>query len=107
MTKYYRTPHLVYDCKYHVIFCPKYRRCILINGLDELVKSVFLKIAEQKDFQIIEMEVMPDYELHPGLKAVFRRAHAGVRPIAGAPSPQHLDQKRFYCHGRVRLPGNS
>ena len=61
MTKYYRTPHLVYDCKYHVIFCPKYRRNILVNGLDELVKSVFLKIAEQKDFQIIEMEVMPDH----------------------------------------------
>ena len=61
MTKYYRTPHLVYDCKYHVIFCPKYRRGILINGLDELVKSVFLKIAEQKNFQIVEMEVMPDH----------------------------------------------
>ena len=60
-TKYYRTPHLVYDCKYHVIFCPKYRRRILVNGLDELVKTVFRKIAEQKGFQIIEMEVMPDH----------------------------------------------
>ena len=60
-TKYYRTPHLVYDCKYHVIFCPKYRRKILVNGLDELVKTVFRKIAEQKGFQIIEMEVMPDH----------------------------------------------
>ena len=47
-TKYYRTPHLVYDCKYHVIFCQKYRRRILVNGLDELVKTVFRKIAEQK-----------------------------------------------------------
>ena len=53
MAKYYRTPHLVYDCKYHVIFCPKYRRKILVNGLDELVKSLFFKIAEQK--------VMPDH----------------------------------------------
>ena len=60
-TKYYRTPHLVYDCKYHVIFCPKYMRRILVNGLDELVKTVFRKIAEQKGFQIIEMEVMPDH----------------------------------------------
>ena len=60
-TKYYRTPHLVYDCEYHVIFCPKYRRKILVNGLDELVKTVFRKIAEQKGFQIIEMEVMPDH----------------------------------------------
>lgn len=47
MTKYYRTPHLVYDCKYHVVFCPKYRRRILVNGLDELVKKVFKEIARQ------------------------------------------------------------
>lgn len=61
MAKYYRTAHLVYDCKYHVIFCPKYRRKILKNGLDGLVKNTFLEIAHQKDFQILEMEVMPDH----------------------------------------------
>ena len=109
MTKYYRTPHLVYDCKYHVIFCPKYRRGILVNGLNELVKSVFLKIAEQKDFQIIEMEVMPDHvhlliSCNPrfgimncirALKQYSAAPMREFRPIAGAPSPQHLDQKRF------------
>ena len=61
IAKYYRTAHLVYDCKYHVIFCPKYRRKILKNGLDGLVKNTFLEIAHQKDFQILEMEVMPDH----------------------------------------------
>ena len=61
MAKYYRTAHLVCDCKYHVIFCPKYRRKILKNGLDGLVKNTFLEIAHQKDFQILEMEVMPDH----------------------------------------------
>ena len=57
----YRSPHLVYDCKYHVVFCPKYRRPILKGGLDGFVKETFLSIAEQKQFQIIEMEVMPDH----------------------------------------------
>ena len=58
---YYRAPHLVYDCKYHVIFCPKYRRPILKDGLDGFVKQQFLTIARQKQFEIIEMEVMPDH----------------------------------------------
>lgn len=57
----YRSPHLVYDCKYHVVFCPKYRRPILKGGLDGFVKETFLSIAEQKQFRIIEMEVMPDH----------------------------------------------
>lgn len=61
MAKYYRSPHLVYDCKYHVIFCPKYRRKILKDGLDLFVKQTFLEIANEKDFQIIEMEIMPDH----------------------------------------------
>lgn len=55
------TAHLVYDCKYHVIFCPKYRRRILKNGLDEFVKQTFLDIAKERQFEIIEMEVMPDH----------------------------------------------
>lgn len=61
MTKYYRTAHLVYDCKYHVIFCPKYRRKILVNGMDDVVKTSFLNTAADKNFEILEMEVMPDH----------------------------------------------
>ena len=58
---HHRTDHLVYLCRYHVVFCPKYRRRILKNGLDEFVKKKFLEIAEAHQFQILEMEVMPDH----------------------------------------------
>lgn len=61
MQKYYRSAHLVYDCKYHVIFCPKYRRPIFKNGLDEVTKLSFLETATAKEFKIIEMEIMPDH----------------------------------------------
>ena len=27
---------IVYSCKYHVVFCPKYRRSVLVDGVDEL-----------------------------------------------------------------------
>ena len=58
---YKQTEHLVYSCQYHVIFCPKYRRKILKNGLDDFVKQTFLDISTKHDFSILEMEIMPDH----------------------------------------------
>ena len=61
MDQHHHTDHLVYLCRYHVVFCPKYRRRILKNGLDEFVKQKFTEIAERHSFQILEMEIMPDH----------------------------------------------
>lgn len=59
--EYHSSSHLKYLCRYHVIFCPKYRRKILVNGIDERLKEVFTETAKEHDFSIIEMEVMPDH----------------------------------------------
>ena len=61
MEKYQTSSNITYLCRYHVIFCPKYRRRILKDGLDDFVKKEFLRIAEKYNFEIIEMEVMPDH----------------------------------------------
>ena len=61
LKQYKSKTHLTYSCQYHVIFCPKYRRKILKNGIDIRLKELFLEIAEIYDFQIIEMEIMPDH----------------------------------------------
>lgn len=59
--EYHSSSHLKYLCRYHVIFCPKYRRKILVNGIDERLKEVFTETAKEHGFSIIEMEVMPDH----------------------------------------------
>ncbi len=60
--KQYRTSeHLTYSCQYHVIFCPKYRRPVLIHGIDERAKELFYNVAKKYDFNILDMEVMPDH----------------------------------------------
>lgn len=57
---YNRSSHYPYSCKYHIIFCPKYRKKALVNGVDEDLKKIILDL--QKDmYKVIEMEVMPDY----------------------------------------------
>ena len=62
MSKTYKTSaHLTYSCQSHVIFCPKYRRSVLINNIVPRLKELFIEISEKYDFTILEMEVMPDH----------------------------------------------
>jgi len=51
----------VYSCQYHVIFSPKYRRSVLINGIDNRFKEIVFSLTEDFPFSIIDMEVMPDH----------------------------------------------
>jgi len=58
---YNRDYNLVHKCIYHVIFTPKFRRPILTNGLDKRLKQLVEKKQSDYDYEIIEMEVMPDH----------------------------------------------
>ena len=53
--------NIVYSCKYHVIFCPKYRRKILKDGVDTRLKEIIRDVCTETDCEIIELEVMPDH----------------------------------------------
>ena len=59
--EYKSKAHLIYSCQYHVIFCPKYRRKVLKDGIDIRLKEIFNEVAIKYDFNIIEMEVMEDH----------------------------------------------
>ena len=58
---YRTTETTVYCCRYHIIFCPKYRRKVLINGIDERFKEIVFSMQEDNNFIVMEMEVMPDH----------------------------------------------
>lgn len=53
--------NIVYDCKYHVVFCPKYRRPVIVDKVEARLKELFLEKANELNAQIIEMETMPDH----------------------------------------------
>lgn len=53
--------NVVYSCKYHVIWCPKYRRSVLINGVDVRLKEIIQTVANEYECEILELEVMPDH----------------------------------------------
>jgi len=59
--KYSSNHSLVYSCQYHVIFCPKYRRRVLIDGVDVRLKELVLEKQSQYEYKVLDMEVMPDH----------------------------------------------
>ena len=61
MDEYESLSHTKWDCKYHVIFIPKYRRKKLYGKLRRHLGEVFRKLAEQKESRIEEGHLMPDH----------------------------------------------
>ncbi|WP_040392712.1 IS200/IS605 family transposase [Effusibacillus pohliae] len=59
--EYKSNRNVVYSCKYHVVWCPKYRRKVLVGGVDQRLKEILRAIADERRAEIIEMEVMPDH----------------------------------------------
>jgi len=59
--QYKTTKHLVYSCQYHVIFCPKYRRKVLIGDIEKRIKELILEKQEEYGYEVLDMEVMPDH----------------------------------------------
>ena len=53
--------HIVYSCKYHVVFCPKYRRKVLVDGIDIRLKEIIQQVADELECEVIELEIMPDH----------------------------------------------
>ena len=52
---------IVYNCHYHVVFCPKYRRKVLVNGVDERLKTILMETIDKWGQELVELEVMPDH----------------------------------------------
>lgn len=92
--KYKSNRNIVFSCSYHVIFCPKYRRPVLVDGVDERFKEIAWEVADELGFEIAEMEVMPDHvhlllsidpqlSIHRAIKRIKGRSRSsrGLRAV--------------------------
>ena len=90
--KYKSNHNVVYSCKYHVVWCPKYRRSVLINGVDIRLKELIKETCNQLNVEIIEMEIMPDHvhllmEVDPQLcKSQYNNVGLGQNNIVVFPT---------------------
>lgn len=53
--------NIAYSCKYHVVWCSKYRRKVLVEEVEQRLKELIVGVASELRVDIIEMEIMPDH----------------------------------------------
>ena len=61
MNEYEHLQHTLWECKYHVVFIPKYRRKVLFEALRKDLGAVFRELARQKECRIEEGHLRPDH----------------------------------------------
>lgn len=61
MERYAKNAGAIFSLKVHLVWCPKYRRKVLVNGVDERLKTLLMEKSQERGFVIHAMEVMPDH----------------------------------------------
>jgi len=59
--RYRRNAGSVYSLKYHLVWCPKYRRPVLVDQIAEDLKALLYEKAAELKAEIQALEVMPDH----------------------------------------------
>ncbi|WP_375331720.1 IS200/IS605 family transposase [Candidatus Tisiphia endosymbiont of Temnostethus pusillus] len=63
MPNYNSLNHCTWECKYHVVFTPKYRKKTIFGLIRKELKEVFHRLAGQKECKIEEGYLMQDHEV--------------------------------------------
>ena len=61
MLGYKSNNSVVYSSKYHVIWCPKYRRKVLVGDIAKRLEEIMRKTALKYRAEIIALEIIPDH----------------------------------------------
>jgi len=61
MDEYQSLSHTKWECKYHIVFIPKYRRKVLYGQLRRHLGEVFRELARQRESRIAEGHLQPDH----------------------------------------------
>ena len=53
--------HTMWECKYHIVFAPKYRRNVIYGKLKVDIGKILRELCDRKGIEIIEAELCPDH----------------------------------------------
>ena len=53
--------HTTWNCKYHIVFAPKYRRLVFFGQKRKEIGAILRQLCEWKNVEIVEAEVCPDH----------------------------------------------
>ena len=89
MTQRFRKlSHSLYECKYHIVFCPKYRYRIFKETIGETVRQIVYQLCKQKEqIEVLELNVQPDH----------------VRLVVSIPLKYSVSEFMGYLKGKMAL----
>ena len=101
--------HTKWNCKYHVVFAPKFRRRVIFNQLKVDIGKIIRMLCDRKGITIIEAEMCPDH-VHMLISIPPKMSVSGaIGYIKGKNTllifDRHADmkykygQRQFWCRG--------
>ena len=102
MQTYESLKHTTWECKYHVVFIPKYRRKTLYAQLRRELGAVFRNLAQQKECQVEAGHLMPDH-VHMLISVPPKYSVASVMGFIKGKSAIHI--ARVYAGRRRNFVG--
>ncbi len=101
--------HTTWNCKYHIVFAPKYRRQVIYRKLKKDIGEILRVLCERKQIEIIEAEACPGH-IHMLIKIPPKYSVSSIMGyLKGKSSLMIFDrhtqlkykygQRRFWCRG--------
>jgi putative transposase len=96
-----KNTNICYSCKYHIVWCPKYRRPVLAGPVANRLKTILQEIIDEYYSELIEMEIMEDH-VHILLECDPQFGiHKIVKRLKGISSKRLREE---FPHLKSRLP---
>jgi putative transposase len=58
---YQSNRNVFYACHYHIVWCPKYRRKVLVGDVAVRLETIIREVCEEREATVEALEVMPDH----------------------------------------------
>ena len=80
LNQYKSNRNIVYSSKYHMVWCPKYRRKVLVDAVAKRLETLLRETCKELQVDVIALEIMPDHvhllaevDPHFGVHRVVKR----------------------------------
>src|SRR5947209_11779646 len=58
---YKSNQNVYYSCKYHIVWCPKYRRKVLVEGVAHRLEQIIRQVCQEHEAEVVSLDVQPDH----------------------------------------------
>ncbi len=99
--RYARNAGAIFSLKYHLVWCPKYRRKVLVDGVADRLKAVLAEKAAEIGVTLHALDVLPEH-VHLFVESDPTRAPANIAAQFKGYTSRVLRQE--FPHLRSRLP---